>query len=339
MSSIVPKTGFRLETPTSPFRLAPGLAAPGALPVADAARLVFADWDRQADEGHVMPESMAKSVQLVHRFAQFTDARGVRELRDIDQDLCERWLAAKHGVGVKTGQRPTPRAMKTRRSALSQLFTTSYVLGLWNENPAAFVTLPEVGTRPARALTEAEADACRSASRRRVRETRLPAVVALALTGAGSSEIAHAIVADIDLDAATVWVHSGGRHRVPRLLSLDAWAAKALAARVTALAKTHSPDELPGVRIAYTGAATGYTAQSAIGMALGNILASAKLTSSDLRTTSFAMYAAHRAWRDTRRVENAAAVLGVRSLDTAARMCGYDWADLYYPALDIDGDA
>ena len=318
-----------LEKPFGSFNLAKFLEVSGGLTVAAAVSAVVADWDRQAKQGRVSGKSMNKSVKYLGWFVTFANANNINQVHELDTEFCARWVHAKHGIGVNAGKRPTPNAAKTRRYVLRQFFTTARTLGLYNQNPADFIDLGEGLIVEARALTGPEARACLARARTKLEETRLPAVAALALAGATPSEIASLTVADLGPDAQTVWVHDGGRNRIDRTLHLDPRYAHAVRRRARKLGWA------PSAPLVYNGAHTGYGGQSAISMTLRDILRLAGVAGPDVNPKSFTRYAATRTWWTTNDLVRVAAVTGVRTLDAAARYCGFDWQSA---AFNTDND-
>jgi integrase len=161
---------------------------------------------------------------------------------------------------------------------------------------------------------------CRSSALRSLSETRLPAAFALAEATARTSELPNIRVQDIHLDQGTVWIH-GGSKTFERLGTLSSWGADQLARRLRHLRK------LPGVTpVVYEGKGSPQSAQASGCVAIATVLRAAGLGSEpDVRPASVAAWAGDTALRQRARIDEVARMLGVRSLDQAARLIGWKW--------------
>ena len=92
-----------------------------------------------------------------------------------------------------------------------------------------------------------------------------------------------------------------------------------------------NPD--PKTRLTYAGSGTAERRQASSCLAIGETLRRAGLGGEpDVRPLSVAAWAGARVFAETGRIEAAASALGVRSLDRAARLVGFDWNDTDDPA-------
>jgi integrase len=152
-------------------------------------------------------------------------------------------------------------------------------------------------------------------------QTRHAAVWALAETTARSSEIPHIRPADVDLDAGTVWIHGGSRTPA-RQGGLSGWGVIQVARRIDTL-------EGRDVPLVYAGRRGGESAQASSSMAIADALARAGLDrESDVRPLSVTAWAGCKVLEQTGRIEEVALRLGMRSLDRAALLIGWDWNTL-----------
>lgn len=148
-----------------PFVLAEGLAAPGAIPIAEAAEIVVVELARQSTLGLVGKDTAYGTGSVGRQFAAYAAARGVTLLADVDQDLVEMFVHSPHGRGP--GGAPEPVAVGTkhsRRSALRSMFKTCRAQGLDDRDPAADIVLPPRLERVPRPLTDDEMQRCQDAS-------------------------------------------------------------------------------------------------------------------------------------------------------------------------------
>lgn len=226
-----------LLRPAGPFVLAPGLAAPGDIGVADAVALVVADWRVQVADGRVASGTADSLRHNLSPFAPWCEAKGVTRVADVDQDRVLTWCTkALLAPGTKqlahrTGDAPANGTQRSRVAALSAFSRTMRCLGLDDRDLTADLTLGQPGDAYVRPLTAAEAARCRAMAGSTATDTHGPAVVALALTSASSSETAHVTVGDLRLGDGLVWIH-GNRLQTPRWGHLDDTAVVALRDRV-----------------------------------------------------------------------------------------------------------
>src|SRR5439155_16547227 len=171
-------------------------------------------------------------------------------------------------------------------------------------------------------LTDDEVAVCRSFAKCTLQDTRRPAAWALAEATGRSSEIPHIRISDIDLDGDRVWIR-GGSKTIPRWGELTDWGAAALDVRLRAL-RNSSADSL----VVYQGSGSAGSRQASSCAAIADTLTRAGLgTEPDVGPSSLAAWAAARAFRGGTSIDAVARMLGVRSLDRAARIIGWDWLE------------
>src|SRR5207253_198558 len=101
--------------------------------------------------------------------------------------------------------------------------------------------------------------------------------------------------------------------------------ATQLARRLRALAERRASENTP---IIYEGGGSAESQQASACLAISDTLASAALAAErDVRPVSIAAWRGRQVLDETGTIEQAALVLGVRSLDRAATLIGHDWRD------------
>lgn len=307
-----PRRHGETERPRGAFRLRAGLAAPGRVPLSEAAEVVVADWQRQSHAGTIRPSTADNGERAVRRFAAYAAAGGAADLADVDTRLCQRYVDASNSPSARTDpdKRLRPPAVATRHNRLGNLrrfFLACRALGLTDSDPTVGVVVAKRVVGPkARPLTDAEAKAVRRASRTSAQETRRPAAVALALKGAMTGELPAVRVRDLHLAARKAWVRGGGIRTAARWVDLDDWGVEVLGRRVDALAAKVPADELPDALLVFTGPATSspVNRQAAASGTLGRVLADAVLAdATGVRPLSFSEHAAQQVHRRTGRLE------------------------------------
>ncbi len=268
-------------------------------------------------EGVLSEQSHTRMLDLHERFGRFAAAGfGVEHLGGVELACVDAFIRAKG----RDHRRPSVATMHLRRSAVRLLFRMGRSLGLVTIDPALDVTLPPRTGTAGRPLTDDEVAVCRSASLTSLTSTRLSAAWALAEATARTAELPHLTVGDLDLDQGRVWIHSSPRTE-PRWGTLTDWGARQL--------ERHLRDH-PGAatHLVYAGSGSAESRQASSCQAIGETLRRAGLgREPDVRPVSVAAWAGARVLAETGRIEVAARALGVRSLDRAARIIGYDWRD------------
>lgn len=345
---------------TTVFRLAPDLTAPGDLPLADALRRVVAAYDAAAAAGSISARTAPQYATRAGEILTLAQRDGAVTLADVDEQTVVEYVFSANAPGSRRPDEP-PRldTMQARRAGVRALARTARVLGLDDRALGAHLVLPTRTSAEPRALdvdlrvrgpegrpvTGEEADRCRTGSRYRHNDSRLPAATALALSGAGTAEMPGVLVGHLRLADALVWCPGVGRSN-SRWLRLDAWAVEALADHRRYLARVSPPAALAAKPVTDVGPLRsrrrtelpagdgGLGRQSEMVQLLRRVLAKAGLAGVEgLRPQSFADYAGARELARTGRLEAAAVVLGLASLDAAAATLGYSWQVLHQVAV------
>jgi site-specific recombinase XerD len=283
--------------------------------------------------------SVSNHLDLLVRWTNYCKARGADTLPLIDTALCIDWIeaplaaqsnrAARAAGGNAAGRAPGDSTRSNRRAFLRRYFRTLRALDIFHNDPTIDIALPARPSRVPGALTQSEVDRVRETCRYAPQQTLLPAVVALTLASASTTEVACITVGDLHLAVAKVWVHGESGGREPRWGELGSWAVEALERRVAELRKRR--DFGPATLLAYTRSSDTQMAKrtAATAGSLRRALNLAGITRPEALPISFLDYLALKIFAETGRIEAVAAQLGLRGLDRAADLAAYDWRQQY----------
>ena len=264
-------------------------------------------------------QTQDRLVSTLTRFAAFAERGfGVATLADVSPEISKAFVAApRSGSDLEA---PSVSTMHFRRSALRLLFREARRAGLSYGDPTIDLALPPRSALRLRPLIDDEVAICRSSALRNLSETRLPAALALAEATARTSEMPRIRVEDVHLDEGTVWIH-GGSKTAERWGTLSSWGAEQLARRLRRLAKLAALTP-----VVYEGKGSPESAQASACVAIATVLRAAGLGSEpDVRPASITAWADATVFRQGARIDEVARMLGVRSLDQAARLIGWNW--------------
>lgn len=283
------------------------------------AAAVFAAWNRAADTGAMSQQTIDKFSLLVNRFCRFAVAHEVESINDVTPTVVEDFVHARGRDRSGARVEPSLATKHIRLSTLRVFFRTARSLGIGCDDPTTVIDLPgraQPGHR--RALTPDEAQLVRFFADLGAHK-RHSSTVALLLAGARTGEIGHLTVGDIDADKQTARLHGSVKY-AERVVPLDDHAATVLAARAAHL------DNDPRQPLCDTGTGSDAARQARVGMTVGAVLRAAGLSVDPAITpTSLTAHAGTQAFARTGRIEDAARVMGARSLDSAAALIGFDW--------------
>jgi integrase len=262
-------------------------------------------------------ESEPRVLGLFERFGAFVGrAFGVASLGAVSGEHVEAFVRASTGAG----QVPSVATMRLRRSALRLLFRTARELRLVEGDPTVDLVLPSRTNEAARPLTDAEVDACRRVCLHDLASTRLSVAWALGEASARTAEIPRVTFGDVDLLSGRVWLR-GSAKTEPRWGELTEWGAVQVARHVRGLGNVERDTAL-----AYGGSGNLESRRSFSSQAIRDTLQRAGMTGDPyVRPASLTAWAGVGVMRTTRRIEAVTLALGVRSLDAAARVIGWDW--------------
>lgn len=287
-------------------------------------------WTNMTSQGQMSPQTRRSFGQLLQRYERYVHSRGLVLVADVTRDLAEDFIFAqgrtRHG---HIGDSATA-TQHQRRAVLRSFYRTLRELGLTDADPTRDIRLPDRSGSRIRPLDEDEAIALRHAAEYVTRPSRHAAAAALALSGGHTGEIGHIRVRDLDPKSGTVWLHGSTRTN-PRWRPLDPWALRVLEARAAFVARQRrNPDAAPDSRLAVSSApAPDEHLQARACVALSDLIRRIGLGAEPrVKPASLTAYAGVRIFGDTGKIEDVARGLGLRSLDRAADLVGYDWAQL-----------
>jgi len=263
-------------------------------------------------------QSKPRVLGLVDRFGLFVvRAFGVASLAEVTPAHVEAFVRSANA----NGGLPSVATMRLRRSTLRLLFRTARDRGLAEAAPTLDGVLPPRTTAAARPLTDLEVQRCRRAALEDLTSTRLAVPWALGEATARTAEIPHLRIGDLDLAAGRVWIH-GSSNTQPRWGSLTPWGVAQL--------ERHLRDHPPAsddASLTYRGSVNPESRRAHSSQAIRESLQRAGLTTDPyVRPASLAAWAGRQVLYATGHIDAAARALGMRSLDSAARFVGWDWA-------------
>jgi integrase len=263
-------------------------------------------------------ESVPRTLGLVDRFGRFVDrAFGVRSLGEVEPPQVEAFVRAT-GAG---GAQPSVATMRLRRSVLRSAFRVGRDLGFVESDPTVDVVLPSRTSRAPRPLTDLEVQRCRRVALEDLTSTRLAIPWALGESTARTGEIPYLRVGDLDLERRRVWIH-GSTNTDDRWGALTAWGTSQIERHL----RDHSLTD-PVAHLSQSATKNRESRRAHSSQAVRETLErSGLLTSPDVRPASLAAWAGQRVLSETGRIDDVARALGMRSLDGAARLIGWDWA-------------
>ncbi|KOU40670.1 hypothetical protein ADK54_21475 [Streptomyces sp. WM6378] len=294
------------------------------LSLAHAVDQVLESWREMTARDEMSMQTFDKFSLLLGRFQRNATVRGVLLVADVRQDIAEDFVTAKgrsrHGHVTDS----SPATQLVRRSVLRIAFRTLRELGLSDQDPTRDIVLSGRTYEGARALTEDEAVSLRHHAAYVTRPTRHAAAAALALAGGHSGEIGHSVAADLDLPHSRVWMRGATKYDA-RWCRLDAWAREVLAERARHVLGQH-PDPASARLAVSSCPASDAALQARACVALRDLLRRIGLSDDpEVKPASVTARAAVETFEYTGRIEAAARRLGLRSLDRAAAVVGYNW--------------
>ncbi|MEU9561693.1 hypothetical protein AB0D16_06565 [Streptomyces sp. NPDC048161] len=281
-------------------------------------------WKDMVTRDEMSEQTYDKFSLLLKRYTRYAVLRGVLVLPDAGPGVTEDFVNAQGRSRHGHVSESAPATRLLRRSVVRTAFRTLRELDLSNQDPTRDITLPTRTYEGVRALTEDEAVLLRHHAAFVTRPTRHAAAAALALAGGHSGEIGHIVADDLDLDCSRVWMHGATKYE-PRWCRLDAWGRHVLAERAAHVASQH-PDTATARLAVSSSPASDAALQARSCVALGDLLRRIGLGNDPyVKPASVTARAAVETFEHTGRIEEAARRLGLRSLDRAAAIVGYDW--------------
>lgn len=262
---------------------------------------------------HVSPITLERWTPVYARLDRFVVSLGCQHLNDVTPAHLSSFLRAR----LPTGRPAAASTIHNRRTAVRTLFKAARQLGLADGDPSLDAQLPVKTTRAARPLTDDEVDRARNASRWSLTSRRFATAWALAETSARVSELPRIRWDHVDIDTGAVTLPGNGRVR-PRTGQLTEWGLAVLAA-------VHDPGDCSA---AVVRSVDGFADSQRVSVSntISAVLIRAGLAAKrDVRPGSIAAWAGQRHMAATGDIASVARLLGVASLDVAARMIGWDW--------------
>ena len=261
-------------------------------------------------------QSERRLLGVIAQFLSFVDGSLGLPLNEVSGSNVERFV---HAPGID-GAPPSVATSHLRRSAVRLLFRVLRSAGEVLHDPTLDVALPPRSSLASRPLTDEEIVLGRSFAEHTLGETRQPTAWALAEASARTSELPLIVPEHLDLARRRVWI-PGSTKTYARWGTLSDWGVATLERRLRAL-----PDSAVAVPLVYSGHGSAESRQVSSCTAIADTLRRAGLADQpDVRPVSVAAWAGRRVLDETGRIEAAAAALGLRSLDAAARLVGWDW--------------
>lgn len=289
------------------------------LPIAVAVAMARSMW-AQGDDPYAH-QTLERMGEIAGRFARRLAVSGICDLAQVTVAHCEAFIEApgKDGADVSVS------TSRFRRTTLRALFRSLRLAGFAAPDLTLDLELPTRPVRTARPLSDEEVIFCRTVAKTaRAKDLRRPAAWALAEAGAVTSEQARVTADDIDDRWAPSEVTLPGTRRVrSRTVELTDWGRRVLAAR---LGELEAYD--PSTPLVYGGdrEPDSVAAQAAMCNLVGNVLREAGLARDPhVRPASVRHWRAEAVFRKSKRIEDAANLLGHRSLDEAAAAIGWRW--------------
>lgn len=266
--------------------------------------------------GSSLPTASAdRLLPTIVRFERFLlETSAITSINEIRESDVQAFLCSRTAFGLQ----PQSATVHNRRTALRRLFRTGRELGLLTGDPTIDLRLPVKSDRSARPLTDAEVERARAAARWSLSSSRYLFVWALAEATARGGELARIEWRHLDLDCGRVVLPGAGPVR-PRVGALSEWGVEAFRSTTTSTPYRSGS-------ILYTGDDVARAGRVSASNAISRILIRAGLAGQrDVRPGSVAAWAGQRCMSETDDISAVARLLGVGSLDVAARTIGWGW--------------
>lgn len=261
--------------------------------------------------GGATNSSFVRAEPVWWRFVEFLESSSAAALDDVGSDVVSAFVEARLGSGLSA----SPSTRRNRLWGVRLLFRAARERGLVSIDPTFGLTVRvdrSVITRP---LMDAEVEACRELAW--WSSSRVGALWALAETTCRGAELPVVEAGHVDLNSGVVTLPGSSRVSA-RKGRLSEWGMVAVERQL----RFSSAGTL-----VYSGSGSSNAGQVSTCRALGNVLTRSGLGGDRrVRPSSIAGWAGRKVFDESGRVEDAARVLGVRSLDSAARMIGLEWA-------------
>lgn len=286
------------------------LADPRGLAPADAFSIALSSLSQH---GALTGLTLATVEGLWRGFTTRAERQSIGSVAGVDHEVVLDFVQARN----RDGSVPSTATMHLRRWSVRLLFQMLREIGVGVGDPTVDINLPPRAAGPIRPLTDAEIELCRLLAVHPPEATLKPAAWGLAEATAATSEIPAIRRRDVAGGAVRL---PGSRLLQPRRADLGEWASLQIERRL------HDLDGDPDALVAYLG--DGKRPQAAAAMVIGKVLRRAGLAGEPgIKPASIRAWAGRRVFDETGSIEAVAQHLGLRSLDTAARLIGLDWRE------------
>jgi len=334
----------RLRTLDGPYVLAEGLSQPGVISPTDAYELVSVEWDRQVSTGNVLKSTIKEYRGNLAPFFTYLSARGIEFLYEVDVNLCRDFLEA----GQQENALISSVAMMSKRSAMRAFFGTCTVLGLYDLNPSASVSLPGKPDPKHPFITTAELELLKDHAYMTVDDFRVPTMLALTLLCGGSRALCISQVGDVDFENLRVWFEEDGQRVISRWVPIppESWELEALRIRVAEIAEREgnapSHPDVQRQLLCFnpkkkSGKSVGLESrQTTVAKRLTDLMIAARIyVEGENSPAAIRNRVAKDLYESTGSIEVVAERLGMRTLDSVAFRVQADWPTLR--AINIPG--
>lgn len=296
-------------------------AAMSDQPIDEAVDVVLAVWHARVADGEMSPQTAEKFLLLMRRFGRFAAATGVTSVDEVDGHVVEKFIHASGADRRGHLAAPATATQHQRRSVLRLFARDAIRLGFMLGDPTYGIELPRRSLVDVRPVNNDEVALLQCFAESWSTPTRHAATVALALAGVHTGEIARVAVDALRGDRVAA---PGATRIAARDLPLSAWAQRVLAERAQLLAVR---GKVTGIAsLVSTGYGSAAQEQARVCTTIRDVIKRAGLGGEqDIRPSSLTAHAAAAAFDESQQIDAAAKVLGYQSLDTTARLIGWDW--------------
>jgi hypothetical protein len=288
--------------------------------IEDAVETILALWSVEVAAGAMSSASFLRYAGLVQQFAAYSKRKGCVTLDDA-VDYYDTWLLAYGHDRRGRACAPTVSVQHVRSCAVRACFATGRLLGVATAVPAYVGHGSGGWGSGGRPLNDVEATDLRSTAYGQ-RGTRRGVAAAVALSGAGTADAGNMTPHHVDLQDNVLWLP--GSHTIPaRKVAIPGqWEYDMLKWRLKDLARWGGSGA-KGLVVSRTGTPANH--QAGASTALSEMLSMARIHDPDVRPASIQRYAALVYFESSANPADAMRLLGVSSLDAAARAIGWDF--------------
>jgi hypothetical protein len=260
------------------------------------------------------PITIKQQVEIIGQFVDFCDAQDVHRMEMVTRDVVESFIHLPVATSVSRKE-PSEPTRRNRRAALRNAYRALRSLDYELIDPTIDV---ETGVRDydnTPVCDDRAIAALREYSLRTLTESPLPVILALAEAGATNAEMSEMTLTAFDANAGVVEL-PGSLRVDPRRNVCTEWGAEVFAERLHRC----GPEALM-----IPNADGRRASSSSISQHFRHLAGFAALARRRYTVNSVRAWRALQIAREHETVESAARFLGIRSLDSAAAMIGWEW--------------